>query len=214
MSKKLFTLIKEGEIRLEPDTKIIPADKLGEILSSEDVQKVIKEDAKNYRKDVTEEIESLKAKAQKDGYQDGFEKWAEAIASLEAQIRSVRQEYEKILVPVALKSVEKILGKEVETNENTIIDILKNTLKAVSTHKKITLYVSPKERGVIEKNKDQLKKLFEVLEVFQIQERADIEPGGAVIETEGGIINAQLPNHLQVLERAFKKLFSQKEHAS
>jgi type III secretion protein L len=52
-----------------------------------------------------------------------------------------------------------------------------------------------------------------VLEVFQIQERNDIQPGGAVIETEGGIINAQISNQLQVLERAFKKLFSSKERA-
>lgn len=213
MSKKLFTLIKEGEIRLEPDTKIIPKEAIGSLLSSEEVQKNVKEDAKSYRKDVAEEIEALKAKAQADGYQDGFEKWAEAIAALEEEIRSVRNEYEKLLVPVAVKSVEKILGREIEKNDQSIIDILKSTLKAVSTHKKITLYVSPKEKGVVEKNKEHLKKMFEVLEVFQIQERNDIQPGGAVIETEGGIINAQISNQLQVLERAFKKLFSSKERA-
>ncbi|MCB1113669.1 MAG: HrpE/YscL family type III secretion apparatus protein [Chlamydiia bacterium] len=213
MSKKLFTLIKGGEIHVEPETKIIPKDKLGAVISSEEVLQTIKEDARKYRKDVADEIETIKAKAKKDGYQDGFKEWAEAIARLEHEIKSIRKEYEKILVPVALKSVEKILGRELESNENTIMDILKSTLKAVSTHKKITLYVSPKEKGVVEKNKEELKKLFEVLEVFQIREREDIEPGGSVIETEGGIINAQVSNQLEILERAFKKLFTPKDAA-
>lgn len=208
MSKKLFTLIKGGEVHLEPDVKIIPKDKLGSLISSEEVLQTIKEDAKKYRQDVVEEIEELKTKAQKDGYEDGFQKWAEAIALLEHEIKAVRKEYEKILVPVAVKSVEKLLGREIQVNENTILDILKTTLKAVSSHKKITLYVSPKERGVVEKNKEELKKMFETLEVFQILERDDIEPGGTIIETEGGIINAQLPNQMEILERAFKKLFT------
>lgn len=212
--KKLFTLIKEGQIRLEPDTKIIPSEELGTLLSSQETQEAIKTDAEAYRKDVITEIEELKAKAQADGYQEGFETWAEDVARLEKEILDVRDHYKKILVPVALKAVEKIIGRELETNEETVLDILKSTLKAVSTHKKITIYVSPKEKGLVEKNKEHLKKMFEVLEVFQIRERSDIEPGGSVIETEGGIINAELPNQLQVLERVFKKLFATKEIAT
>lgn len=210
MSKKLFSFIKEGQVRLEPDTKIIPAEQLSTILDAVEVQDKIKEDALEYRKDVVKEIEELKAKAQIDGYHQGFEEWAEHIVKLEEEIHAVRKQYEKILVPVALKAVQKLLGRELEAKEDTIIDILSTTLKAVGTHKKITIWVSPREKGIIEKNKESLKKNFETLESFQIRERSDIEPGGSIIETEGGIINAQLSNQWQILQRAFEKLFANK----
>ena len=197
-------------MRLAPGTKIIPESDFSTLLSAEEVQKKIKEDAEIYRKDVVKEIESLKAKAQIDGYQEGFQAWAEEIARLEEEIIRVRKQYEKMLVPVALKGVQKLLGRELEIKEDTIVDIISTTLKAVSTHKKITIWVSPKEKGIVEANKARLKKQFEQLEVFQIRERADIEPGGSIIETEGGIINAQLSNQWLILERVFENLFKKK----
>lgn len=210
MSKKLFSFINEGQVRLEPQTKIVPASELSTVLNAAEVQEKIKADAEIYRQNVVQEIEDLKAKAQVDGYHDGFEAWAEHIAKLEEEIIAVRKQYEKILVPVAMKAVQKLLGRELEVKDDTIIDILSTTLKAVSTHKKITIWVSPKEKGIIEKNKETLKKSFEQLESFQIQERADIEPGGSIIETEGGIINAQLSNQWEILRRAFEQLFAKK----
>ena len=48
-----------------------------------------------------------------------------------------------------------------------------------------------------------IKKIFERLENLSIQERDDIEPGGCIIETEAGIINAQLENQWRSLEIAF-----------
>ena len=209
----MFSLIVDGEVRLEPGVKIVRADNLAKALSAEEVQHKIKEDAESYRKDVISEIEALKAKAQIDGYQEGFKTWADAVAKLEQEIVDVRRQYEKLLTPVAIKAVQKLLGKELETKEETIVDIIATSLKAVSTHKKITIWVSPKEKGIIEKNKARLKSLFEVLEVFQIRERADIEPGGSVIETEGGIINAQLSNQWQILEAAFEQLFKKKRES-
>lgn len=213
MSKKLFSFINEGQVRLEPDAKIVPASELATLLSAEEVQTKIKEDAEKYRKDTAAEIEQLKAKAQYDGYLEGFQSWAEHIARLEEEIVNVRKDYGKILAPVALKGVQKLLGREIENNEQTVVDIISNTLRSVSSHKKITIFVSPRERGIVEANKDRLKKLFEQLEVFKIVERSDIEPGGSIIETEGGIINAQLSNQWQILERAFDKLFNPKSVA-
>lgn len=210
MSKKLFSFINEGEVRLAPGAKVISESELSTLLAADEVQKKIYADAEKYRIDVVAEIENLKAKAQIDGYHEGFEAWAEKVAELENEIVNVRKQYEKILVPVALKGVQKLLGHEIESNEETIVDIIATSLKAVSTHKKITIWISPKEKGIIEANKARLKQLFEHLEVFQIRERADIEPGGSIIETEGGIINAQLSNQWLILERVFENLFKKK----
>lgn len=207
MARKLFDLINDGEIYLEADSKIIKKDSLAKALSGDEMLAKIKEDAEKYRADVIKEIEAEKTSAREQGYQEGFNNWLDLIAKQEAEIKQVRKDYEKILVPVLIKAVKKIVGHELENRQDTIIDIIGSSLKAVSTHKKITLYVSPKEKSVVDANRNKLKSYFEQLEVFQIRERADIEPGGVVIETEGGIINAKLENQWAVLEKAFENLF-------
>jgi type III secretion protein L len=55
----------------------------------------------------------------------------------------------------------------------------------------------------LEQEKQEIKKIFEHLQSLSIQERDDVEPGGCIIETEAGIINAQLENQWRALESAF-----------
>ncbi|NGX36596.1 MAG: hypothetical protein K1000chlam1_01445, partial [Candidatus Anoxychlamydiales bacterium] len=53
------------------------------------------------------------------------------------------------------------------------------------------------------------KEILELTQIFSLEERNDIEPGGCIIETEKGIINAQLDNQFRAIEAAFKA-FEQK----
>lgn len=208
--KKIFTLINQGEIHLSPEVKFLPKEEVGELLNGKELLDKIQEDAENYRKEVVLECEKLKENAQTEGYEEGFKNWVEHVAALEKEIVKVRQEFEKVLIPIALKAAKKIVGREIQLNEETIVDIIANALKPVVTHKKITIYVNKKDFEAVEKNKPRLKQLFESLEAFLVRERGDIEQGGCVIETEGGIINAQLENLWRILERAFDQLMKSK----
>jgi type III secretion protein L len=139
-------------------------------------------------------------------FAEGYQTWVEHIAKLEEEILKVRDDMEKLLVPVALKAAKKIVGREIELSDDTIVDIVSNSLKSVSQHKKITIYVNKKDLDPLEQSRSRLKEIFESLEVLSLRERSDIARGGCVIETEGGIINAQLENQWSALERAFASL--------
>lgn len=204
--KKFFSFIKEGSIHLAPQTKIIPEEEISKLMEGMEILKLIHEDAEIYRLNVVEECEQLKELSQQEGYEEGFKTWLEHIVKLEEEIAKVRKEFEKVLIPIALGAAKKIVGREIELSEDIIFDIVANALKPVASHKKITIYVNQQALHILEKKKPDLKKLFEVLETFVIRERADIAPGGCIIETEGGIINAQLENQWRTLEKAFDKL--------
>lgn len=211
MKKKFFSLIKNGSIHVAPQKKVLPAEEIGKLLDGEEVLAKIQEDAKQYRIQVTEEAEKIKEQAQSEGYEEGFKSWAEHVAKLEDEISAVRTEMEKLIIPVALKAAKKIVGREIELSETAIVDIVANSLKAVSTHKKIAVYVNKKDLETLERHKPRLKDMFENLEIFSIRERNDIQPGGCIIETEGGIINAQLENQWRTLEKAFDMLMKTKQ---
>lgn len=211
MSKKFFSLIYGEKNKIAPNQKIIPAESVGLILDAQEVLVRVKQDADKYKVEVAQECEKLKELAKQEGFAEGYQKWTEHIAKIEEEIIKVRGELEKMLIPVALKAAKKIVGREIELSEDTIVDIVSNSLKAVSQHKKITIYVNKKDLDPIEASRPRLKDIFESLEVLSLRERSDIARGGCVIETEGGIINAQLENQWAALERAFASLMKKKE---
>lgn len=203
MSKKFISLIHGNDIHIAPETKIVPADTFSSLLQATEMLEAVKEDAKQYKLSVAKECETVKEQAFKEGFEAGFQEWAKHIAYLEKEIEKAHQEVQKVVVPLALKAAKKIVGREIELNPETTVDIMTNSLKAVSQHKKIVIFVNRKDLEVLDKHKEQLKKLFEHLESLSIRERNDVQPGGCIIETESGIINAQLANKWQALEQAF-----------
>lgn len=209
-SKHFFSLIHGEKINIAPKTKVIPADVISTLLDAEGVLKAVKQDAEKYKTGVVSEAEKLKEQAQREGFEEGFKQWVEHVAKLEAEIVKVRQDMERVVIPIALKAAKKIVGREIELSDNTVVDIVVNNLKAVSQHKKITIYVNKKDLEVLEANKTRLKQVFETLEALSIKEKADIQPGGCIIETEGGIINAQLENQWRILEAAFESFTRKK----
>jgi type III secretion protein L len=203
-SKHFFSLIHGDKVNIAPQTRVIPGAEIATLLDAENVLKVVREDAEKYKKTVVAECEKLKDQAQREGFEEGFKQWAEHVAKLEAEIVKVRQDMERVVIPIALKAAKKIVGREIELSDNSVVDIVANNLKAVSQHKKIIIYVNKKDIEVLEANKTRLRQVFENLEALSIKERPDIQPGGCIIETEGGIINAQLENQWRILEAAFE----------
>lgn len=214
MKNKIFTFIHGETVHIAPKQKVIKEQDYSVTVEAIEVLKKVKEDAEKYKIEVATECEKLKEQAQHEGFEEGFKKWVEHIAKLEAEIQKVREDVSKTVVPVALKAAKKIVAHELEASPDTVVDIVANCLKAVAQHKRVIIYVSKKDYEIVEKNKNRIKDLFENLESLSIRARNDVEPGGCVIETEGGIINAQLENQWMVLERAFESMKKQQEKTS
>lgn len=208
MSKKLFTLIHGDRILVAPKKKIIPAEELSTLQDAQEVLQHIKQDAEQFRMQVAKDSEQIKENAFKEGYENGFKQWAEHLVQFEKKLEDLHKEMQQAIIPIALKAAKKIVGREIELSEETIVDIVASNLKAVSQHKKITIYVNKKELDILEKNKTRLRDIFEHLESLSIRPREDIVPGGCVIETEIGIINAQMEHRWRVLEKAFEALLN------
>lgn len=203
MSKKFFTLIHGDTVHVAPKTKVIPAEAFSVLMDASGVLEQIKKDAEQYRQEVVKECEQIKEHAFKEGYEAGYKEWAEHLARLEQEIEKVHAEVQKLVIPVALTAAKKIVARELESSD-AIVDIVASNLKAVSQHKKVTIYISKKDLDVVEKNRQRLRDMFEGLESLSIREKDDLEPGSCTIETEIGIINGRLEHRWKVLEKAFE----------
>jgi type III secretion protein L len=206
VSEKLFSLIYGSTISKAPGKKVLPSDALSKLQTAEEVLKTVIEEAEKYRQQVAAECEALKEEAQKEGFAEGYEQWTGQLAKMEEEIGKVHEEMQKLVMPISLKAAKKIVSSELALQPAAITEIVSNTLKSVAQHKRIVIYVNRCDLEALEGNKNKIKQLFESLESLSIREREDVEQGGCIIETEGGIINARLKDRWRNLESAFESL--------
>lgn len=200
---KFFSLFSNQEVRIAPGKKVIPSEDFSTLASAGEILDIAEAEAENFKKEVAAEAEIIKERAFQEGFQQGLISLNHHLASVDKELKEIRTEIHKKILPLSLKAVRKIVGEELKLHPDRIVDIILTALKPVTQHRKVIIYVNRADLDLIEQNRSKIKKLFEHLENLSIQERGDIEPGGCIIETEAGIINAQLETQLGALESAF-----------
>jgi type III secretion protein L len=201
---KYFSLLSGESIHQIPGQKIIPAKEFSALKNAAEILEKVSREAEEFRRQTVHEAEKIKALAFEEGFQDALTALNKHILLLDQALTQIREDVQKRILPIALTAARKILGEELKLHPDRIVEIVQTSLKPVTQHRRITIYVNRIDLEYLEAAKPKLKKMFERLENLSIQERADIEPGGCIIETEAGIINAQLENQWRALETAFE----------
>lgn len=201
---KYFSLIYSGEVRQGTDEKIIPADALSELLTATEVLKKAKEDVKTYLEQNKEDCKKVLEEAKEAGFNEGLVKFNNQILHYEERIKKMEHDLQKAILPLTLKAAKKIVGRELELKPETIVDIVRQTLKPVTQNHHIKIFVAKEDKEILEKKKKELREILEHVQTFIIEEKEELTRGGCIIETEAGIINASLENQWRALEAAFE----------
>lgn len=207
----LFTLISGKTVHLEEGKKIVPKKDFATIRKAEEIVVLAEKEAEDLRKEIHDEAVALKEEARKDGFDEGLHQLNKQLTHLDTLVKSIKEEMKDQIVPILISSLKKIVGAELTIAPDRIVDIVMQALKPVIQHHHITVYANRDELKALEAKKKKLTSILQQIEVFSLQEREDIEPGGCIIETEAGIINAQLDNQLRALEAALKTLIGKKK---
>lgn len=202
---KLFSLIYQGEVHPATDKKTIPASEYSKLASAMEILEKGREDAAALLENTKKECETLRKEAEEEGYQKGLEKFNEHIFFIDNELKALRHQLQQLVLPIALKAAQRIVGRELQTFPETIVDIVLQAIAPISESRKVTIYVHPEDKKYLDAEKPKLKEILEQVETLTIQEKPDIEQGGCIIQTEGGMINATIENQWRALERAFEK---------
>jgi type III secretion protein L len=208
---KFFSLIYQGEVHPSTTEKVIPAEDFSTLMEASEILKRAKEDVEHYKKTVEAECQTLKEKATEEGFAEGLNTFNEHLIHFDKQIRLIRMDLLKQILPLALKAAKKIVGEQLSLSPETIVEIVIQTLAPVIQNHRFNIYVNKIDKEVLETQKPKIRNILEQVQVLTIQERNDITPGGCIIETESGIINASIENQWRALELAFEK-YTKEQH--
>jgi len=156
-----------------------------------------------------------KAQGLNDGEQAGYERGIQKIEPLinsinEAliQLNAIRKEtyhqIEKEVVELSLAIAQKIICREIATDQETVLGITRQALAKVDDPGKITIKMNPSDLQFINETKYQLSELTADLNSVEFEAEESIQSGGCIIETELGEIDARIEKQLQAVAESFR----------
>lgn len=201
---RLFPLLEGGQIHLD-GKKVIKSKDVELLLSAEQIVLRAQEEVKRVYSSNQLECSKLRDKAKEEGFAAGLESFHEHLLYLEAQVRVLKSELRRSLLPLAIGAAKKIVAGELSLHPEKIVDIAIRAAKPISQSSRVRVIVSKEDIPYLEQGKEKLRNVFPQLEILSIEEREDITPGSCLIETEKGIVNASLEQQWNSLQRALAK---------
>jgi hypothetical protein len=124
------------------------------------------------------------------------------LASLGEQLDRLERSFEEHVVKCALAIAERILKREIARDQEFVLTQVREALKRVVGVSRIQLRIHPSDEALVHHGRAGLIEASDSLREITIEVDETIEPGGCIIESESGSVDAQLSTQLKQIEEA------------
>lgn len=163
--------------------------------------KKIKSEARETLAQVQEEMERSRKQGDQRGYQEGMARALEYLNKLYALRDKMFEDIEPQVVKLSFSIAEKILGQQIQENDKTILGIVKQALDSAIGYK-ILVKLNPADYTQIKSQESLLLAKVEPSRTISFREDESVKPGGCIVESEIGAIDAQLDTQLNAIKKA------------
>ena len=159
-------------------------------------------DAKGIREEATEA-------GKREGREETSARLEEALTTLNQAIKerkAIVKDAEGELLRLSLKIAEQIIRSEVSLHRDVSLNIVSEAISRVSDREQIIVRVNREDAEYLKRYKDRLAGMLDGVKSFSILEDAGVEPGGCIIETNLGFVDARISTKLKAIEEALLKV--------
>jgi flagellar assembly protein FliH len=161
------------------------------------------------------EIANVKKEAYDKGFSAGIESRKKEIAQiLKTMAEAIREaatlkkrlysEAEEQMLRLVFSIAEKVIHTEVSTNKKIVLEVLREAAKSVVDRDGITIHLNPEDLRFIMELKTELIKENSWLKDAAFEEDASIKPGGVLLETLSGEVDARMEQQFKEIKSSFK----------
>jgi type III secretion protein L len=166
----------------------------------EEAERNAREIVDNARAEVQDMIAAAKSEGESEGTSQAQHMREEIAGLLERMLKEVEGE----VVRTAMRVARDVLGAELQMREDAVVDVAMTALQAAKTARDINLRTAPRDADALRKHKQRLVSVLTRAKDLEIREDKRVKPGGVLIETESGVVDAQLDTQLEELERVLE----------
>lgn len=158
------------------------------------------------------EAVSIKEEAVKEGYNKGLIQAEEDISHLREELKEFYSYKDKVVeaiskdvLEIALDIAQTIIKKEVEQNQDILLNIITDIMKSTAkSDERVTLKVSPEDVDFVKMSIPQILSIAQVEAKISVVAAENVDKGSVIVETSSGIVDASFKTQLEVLREAFK----------
>jgi type III secretion protein L len=158
--------------------------------------------ARQIETDAEQNRQATLTTARQQGYEQGLREWNAAVVAANTARDKYLSDSMPELISLAIRIAGKIIGGELQTNPEAIVDIARQSLQSAGRGRSLALRVSAAEAEMVRRRVSVLREAAGPNRSIEIVADAAIPAGGCVVETEYGVIDARLETQLRCMEEA------------
>jgi flagellar assembly protein FliH len=157
--------------------------------------------------DACHQKETVLAESTARGYAAGLDQWNDALAGAWKQREDFLARHEAELVKLAVAIAKKIIGRSLKVSPGTVLQTAKEALRGMRSERRVIIKVNPSDEDALREQAGSLKMLGAEVGELVIIGNPSIEAGGCTVESDLGIIDAQICTQLASIENALLRRF-------
>lgn len=167
-----------------------------------DVVALAQEKANRILEDARRERDTICEQARQEGVAKGLAEWNQILARTSQRAEEAARNWEDTMLRLSVRVAEKIIGRELTLDPDTIVDIVRESLRGIRPGKHLVIQVNEADAPRVRAQVSRLKEGLGLNTEIEIVPSSSVAPGGCVIESELGIVDARLETQLKCLEDA------------
>lgn len=163
------------------------------------------------------EVQESRSKASAEGREEGFNTGKEEVERLIDRLhiilnaaidkrKVIIENTERQLIDLVVLIARKVVKVISESEKEVVIENIREALKKVRGETDITIRVNLKDLNLTTKNKKRFISLVEGLTGLTLEEDSRVDPGGCIVETSFGDIDARIATQMNVIEEKIREL--------
>jgi type III secretion protein L len=198
-----IVLFPEGDIAPGPETRVMRVAEYAVFVEARDALARARLEADECRRQAEEAYEERRREGFAEGLAEGKAEMAtQLLETLTASVDHVAA-MESQLVEVVIQSLRTILGTF--DRGELAGQVVASALRLVRDEKRILLRVAADEATAVEARLGEITKRYPGMVRVDVAADPTLAPGGCVLETEVGVVDASLERQLAIIEETFRR---------
>lgn len=161
----------------------------------------IKDKARKILLAVETRMEEAKKQGFDKGHEDGLASVTEFIIRLQSSHGDFVEKIKSEAVALIYQIAEKMIGDTLKNSDEALLKMVQKVTQS-STGTKLLILLNPDDYERVKQNESRVATLFADVESLQWRPSDAVKPGGCIVESELGTVEAQLETQLAAIKRA------------
>ncbi len=204
-------LADKGTLRPPPRAGVLNAEEFEAHTTAKQIVAEAQKKAEEIKAEALKFKEEVFAKAREEAKAEMTARASEELARAKMQAGQMVADAEKDVVELSLKIAAKIIGRDLERDPDTVLEICASAIQSARGAKAMVLKVHPEDAKLLREKRPRLMELIGRALDIAVRDDTDVERGGCIIQTEYGVIDGQLRTQFDMLRQLLTPETGKKE---